>query len=73
MNSYLKLHNFLFLKSIFKTPTGKRITRIELSGKYGMDYDRIFAASINQVTGYSKKGKQFFNFDTNMTEPIKSM
>ena len=44
-----------------------------LAGKFGEPYDRIFAASISQVNGYSKKGKQFFNFDTNMTEPIKAM
>lgn len=58
---------------VFKTPPSKRINRIELSGKEGEVYDRIFAASISNVTGYSKKGKQFFNFETNMTEPIKSM
>lgn len=49
------------------------MSRIELSGKVGADYDRIFAASVSQVTGYSKKGKQFFSFDSNMTEPIKAM
>ncbi len=58
---------------VFKTAPSKRISRIELAGKFGTDYDRIFAASVSQITGYSKKGKQFYNFDTGMTEPIKSM
>lgn len=61
------------LKNIFKTLPSKRITRLELSGKVGEVSDRIFAASLSTITGYSKKGKQFFNFETNMTEPIKSM
>ena len=61
------------LKNIFKTAPSKRITRIELAGKENEPCDRIFAASISNVNGYSKKGKQFFNFETNMTEPIKSM
>jgi Bardet-Biedl syndrome 7 protein len=58
---------------VFKSTLAKRISRIELSGKAGGDYDRIFAATVSQVTGYSKKGKQFFSFDSNMTEPIKAM
>lgn len=65
-----KIYHF---KNIFKTLPSKRITRIELAGKYGEPYDRIFASSLSIVTGYSKKGKQFFNFETNMTEPIRSM
>jgi Bardet-Biedl syndrome 7 protein len=60
-------------KNIFKTLPGKRVSRVELGGKIGSTYDRIFAATVSQVSGYSKKGKQFFNFETNMTEPIKSM
>lgn len=58
---------------MFKTLPGKKISRVELGGKPGELYDRVFAASVSEVRGYSKKGKQFFNFDTNITEPIKSM
>ena len=68
---------FVFVvQNVFKTLPNKRISRIELGGKVGSDAasrDRIFASSISHVTGYSKKGKQFFNFETNMTEPIKAM
>lgn len=35
--------------------------------------DRIFTASENKVRGFNKKGKIFLSFDTNLTEPIKSM
>ncbi|CAF0705971.1 unnamed protein product [Brachionus calyciflorus] len=59
--------------NIFKTLPSKRITRIELSGRFNEIYDRIFVSSLSTVTGYTKKGRPFFNFETNMTEPIKSM
>lgn len=59
--------------NIFKTLPSKRITRVELAGKFNDVFDRIFASSLSTVTGYSKKGKQFFSFETNMTEPIRSM
>ena len=45
--------------NVFKTQPSKRISRIELAGKMGTDFDRIFAASISTITGYSKKGKTF--------------
>ena len=34
---------------------------------------QIFASSGNEVRGYTKKGKLFLGFDTNMTEAISSM
>jgi Bardet-Biedl syndrome 7 protein len=52
---------------------GKRISRVELGGKPGELYDRVFVAGLSEIKGFSKKGKQFFNFDSNTTEPIKSM
>ena len=58
---------------IFKTAPGKRITRIELGGRSGETLDRIFAAAETEVRGYSKKGKQFYSFDTNMSDPIRCM
>ena len=69
---YQKFH-ISIIKNVFKTQPSKRISRVELAGKPGETYDRIFVSSMSQVTGFSKKGKQFFNFDTNMTEPIKAM
>ena len=35
--------------------------------------DKIFISAGNEVKGYTKKGKQFLGFDTNMTQEIKSM
>jgi hypothetical protein len=35
--------------------------------------DRIFVAAETEVRGYSKKGKQFYVLDTNMSDPIRSM
>ncbi|CAF1583092.1 unnamed protein product [Adineta ricciae] len=59
--------------TIFKTAPGKRINRIELGGRLGEIPDRIFVAAENEVKGYSKKGKQFYAFDTNINEPIRCM
>ncbi|CAG2063644.1 unnamed protein product, partial [Timema podura] len=39
----------------------------------GTVQDKIFVSSGNEVRGYTKKGKLFLAFDTNLTEPIKSM
>ena len=35
--------------------------------------DKIFTASGKDVRAYTKKGKLFLDFDTNLTEPIRSM
>ena len=35
--------------------------------------ERIYVAAETEVKGFSKKGKQFLSFDTNVTEPIQSM
>ena len=35
--------------------------------------DKIFTSGGSEVKGYTKKGKLFLNFDTNLTEPIKNM
>jgi Bardet-Biedl syndrome 7 protein len=58
--------------TVFKTLPGKRVSRIELSGP-GHVKDRIIVANASTISGYTKKGKQFYNFETNMTEPIKSV
>ena len=39
----------------------------------GTAKDKVFVASGNEVRGYTKKGKQFLGFDTNLAEEIKSM
>lgn len=57
----------------FKTLPGNKITRLELGGAVGSPADKIFIASGSEVKGYSKKGKQFLGYDTNLTESIKTM
>lgn len=62
-----------FAKSVLKTSPGQRITRLELGGRIGEVPDRIFVAAGNEVRGYSKKGKQFYAFDSNVSDPIRCM
>ena len=57
----------------FKTVPGLKVTSVQLGGAVGTLADKIFIAYENQVIGYNKKGKVFLSFDTNLTEPIKSM
>lgn len=35
--------------------------------------DKIFVATGNVVRGFTKKGKTFLEFDTNLAEPIQCM
>ncbi|KAL5012626.1 hypothetical protein ScPMuIL_011177 [Solemya velum] len=58
---------------IFKTSPSQKINRLELGGPVGGTRDRIFIGVGPEVRGYSKKGKNFLSFDTNMSEPIQSM
>ena len=57
----------------FKTLPGPKIDRLELGGALGSLMDKIFVASNSEVKGYSKRGKQFLVFDTNMSDNIKAM
>ncbi|MFH4976443.1 hypothetical protein AB6A40_003152 [Gnathostoma spinigerum] len=58
---------------VFKTVPGPKINCLRLGGALGSAQDKIFIAAGNTVKGYSKKGKQFFSFETNMTEPVSTM
>eukprot|EP00794_Sanderia_malayensis_P007541 gene7541-8378_t len=58
---------------VFKTLPGTKITRLELGAIQGPMAEKIFVAIGAEVRGYTKKGKQFLNFDTNLTESIQSM
>lgn len=53
--------------------TGAKINCLRLGGALCTVQDKIFVASGNQVKAYSKKGKHFFTFETNMAEPTSSM
>lgn len=57
----------------FKTVPGNRITSVQLGGSSNSASDKIFVANENQIIGYNRKGKVFLTFDTNLTEPIKSL
>uniref|UniRef100_A0A915IC27 Bardet-Biedl syndrome 7 n=1 Tax=Romanomermis culicivorax TaxID=13658 RepID=A0A915IC27_ROMCU len=58
---------------VFKTLPGTKIEIVKLGGALGTVQDKIFIACGSMVKGYSKKGKQFFAFETNSTEPIYNM
>ncbi|XP_031571614.1 Bardet-Biedl syndrome 7 protein-like [Actinia tenebrosa] len=58
---------------VFKTLPTSPITRLCLGGLDGPSVDKIFVTSGAEVRGYTKKGKQFLGFDTNLTESIQSM
>ncbi|VDK82988.1 unnamed protein product [Litomosoides sigmodontis] len=58
---------------IFKTAPGPKVACICLGGALGMVQDKIFCAYENRVKGFTRKGKQFLAFDSNMTEPISCM
>lgn len=57
----------------FKTVPGNKISSVQLGGSSGSSNDKIFVANEGQIIGYNKKGKVFLTFDTNLTEPIKSL
>ncbi|XP_052252267.1 Bardet-Biedl syndrome 7 protein homolog isoform X2 [Dreissena polymorpha] len=58
---------------VFKTSPGPKINRLELGGPVGGVRERIFVTSGPEVKGYTKKGKNFLTFDTNMSENLLSM
>jgi Bardet-Biedl syndrome 7 protein len=53
-------------------PLGKEISRIELSGTSYNARDKIFYAGGTMMRGISKKGKEFWRLDSNLTETIRS-
>ena len=52
---------------------GTKVTRMELGGALGTARDKIFVASGSEVKGFTKKGKMFLQFETNLAESIQSM
>jgi Bardet-Biedl syndrome 7 protein len=60
-------------EQIFKTRSlENEVTRVELGGAPD-ERDKVFFASSGTVRGYTRKGKEFLRFNTNLTEPIRSM
>ncbi|VDI19213.1 BBSome complex member BBS7-like isoform X4 [Mytilus edulis] len=58
---------------IFKAVSPKGITRVELGGPVGGARERVFLSTGSEIKGFTKKGKNFLSFDTNLSEPIQSM
>lgn len=57
----------------FKTIPGPKISSLQLGGVSGTASDKIFVASGNEIRAYTRKGKLFLSFESNMTESITSM
>lgn len=67
-----------FMKSgepnfVFRTLPGTPVRRMELGGALGTVRDKIFVAAGAEVKGFTKKGKLFLQFETNLTEAIETM
>ncbi|XP_072254209.1 BBSome complex member BBS7-like, partial [Pyxicephalus adspersus] len=58
---------------VFKTLPGQKISRLELGGALGSVQEKIFVSSGSEVRGFTKRGKQFLSFETNLTESIRAM
>lgn len=61
------------MQVIFKAVSPKGITRVELGGPVGGARERVFLSTGSEIKGFTKKGKNFLSFDTNLSEPIQSM
>nr|KAF6400434.1 Bardet-Biedl syndrome 7 [Rousettus aegyptiacus] len=59
--------------AVFKTLPGQKIARLELGGVLNTPQEKIFVASGSEIRGFTKRGKQFLSFETNLTESIKAM
>ncbi|XP_021249835.1 Bardet-Biedl syndrome 7 protein isoform X3 [Numida meleagris] len=59
--------------TVFKTLPGPKIARLELGGALNTPQEKIFVATGSEVRGFTKRGKQFLSFETNLTEDIKAM
>lgn len=61
------------MQTVFKTlPSSSRITHIDLGGPAGSVQDKIFVAIGSEIQGFTKKGKQFLKFETNLTEEVST-
>ena len=62
-----------FLQAVFKTLPGRTVARLELGGVLNTPQEKIFIAAGSEIRGFTKRGKQFLSFETNLTENIKAM
>ncbi|XP_030047637.1 BBSome complex member BBS7 [Microcaecilia unicolor] len=58
---------------VFKSLPGQKISRLDLGGALNTPQEKIFVAIGSEIRGFTKRGKQFLSFETNLTESIKAM
>jgi len=61
------------VNTIFKSLPGAAINRIALGGVLGGTQDKIFVTSNAEVRAFSRKGKKFLDFNTNLTESVSNL
>ncbi|KAK7097977.1 BBSome complex member BBS7-like isoform X1 [Littorina saxatilis] len=61
------------VQSVFKSQSPNKITSMALGGQASAQRDRIFVSTGAEVKAYTKKGKNFLNFNTNLSEPIQTL
>ena len=57
----------------FKTLPSAKISRLILGARESTGKDKIYMACGTKIKGFTKTGKQFVDFDTNLSEPVQSM
>mmetsp|Transcript_40095 Transcript_40095/g.99095 ORF Transcript_40095/g.99095 Transcript_40095/m.99095 type:complete len:815 (-) Transcript_40095:119-2563(-) len=60
------------VSSVFKVSMERPVSRVELGGMLD-DRDKIFVAGGQMVKAWSRKGREFLKFNTNLSEEITSM
>ncbi|XP_072112203.1 Bardet-Biedl syndrome 7 protein isoform X1 [Mobula birostris] len=58
---------------VFKTLPGQKVSRLELGGAVGTPQEKIFISAGSEVRGFTKKGKQFLSFESNLMESIQAL
>ncbi|XP_059821054.1 Bardet-Biedl syndrome 7 protein isoform X2 [Hypanus sabinus] len=58
---------------VFKTLPGQKVSRLELGGAVGTPQEKIFISAGSEVRGFTKKGKQFLSFESNLMESIRAL
>ncbi|XP_012936573.1 Bardet-Biedl syndrome 7 protein homolog [Aplysia californica] len=61
------------VQSVFRSSSRHGIARVVMGGQVGGVRERIFTCSGLEVNAFTKKGKNFLTFNTNMSEPVQSM
>jgi len=67
------VYSSVSLLPLFDVHMSEVVIVLLAGGAPGSLQDKIYISSETEVRGFSKKGKQFLSFDTNLTEPIQSM